>query len=242
MNPDNQIVLIVLLMAVLITALAINYYFHRRQEAENTRRLKSRQIKSQIERVLDVLTVLKQTSCNPQLISTLADHSVDLIAELKRLNPASDLAEQLQGNTAVATDTPLVIHSDHGIKHAQADIRSGTQILVDLKKSGRLTPLQFSEFNQELNWIHCLVEADAHIEHGNKLLEGNKTSVAISHYRQAKTALTKLGGKDGRKEQKLEQIKKLILDADPIRIDKSADNKSNKDESAAEEPQRQPSS
>ncbi|MEH6626243.1 MAG: hypothetical protein V7739_07360 [Motiliproteus sp.] len=234
MNPDNQILLISILLAVLISALGINYFFHSRQQAEINRRLLSKQIKIQIELILDVLTVLKQTTCSPHLVSALTDHSIELIGRLKRLNPASDITDQLQGNFAVATTPALVIHSERGIQQAQRSIQDGSKLLRSLKQQGRLTPLQFSEFSQELSWIHCLIEADAHVEHGKKLLENNKNNVAIAHFKQAKTAVTKLGGTHSGKVQKTEEINKLISDAKPAETKDPAPAQGSADKSGAE--------
>ncbi|OMH38727.1 hypothetical protein [Motiliproteus sp. MSK22-1] len=210
MFQENQALLIVSLACVLVGALSVNYYFYRRQEAETARRIKIKQLKAQLEQVLDTLTVLKQTPCNPQLVSSMESFSLDLIGQIQSLDKNGDFTNKLQGKTHVPPTQEIIFHSDSSIKLAQRSIRNGTSLLVKLKSKGRLTPLLFAEYSRELSWIHSLIEAEAHIEMGKKLLESSKISIAVNHFKHAKSTISKTSGKDPRKQIKLNEIKELI--------------------------------
>ncbi len=216
MDSANQPLLIIALVVVVVTALAINYYFHKRQEAENTRRLLSKQLKGQIEQVLDSLAVLKQTSCDPQLITALTDYSMGLFTQLKTVNPQSDLAAQLEKGSGRSSEPALQLKSDQSIRQAQQSIRNATSVLSKLRQQGKLTPVNASELVQELNWFYYQIEADAHIDQAGRLIETGKNSVAITHLKQARTAISKTSSKDPRRTEKIRELNAAITDADPF--------------------------
>ncbi len=214
--PDtSHWIILTALIAVLVAALAVNHYVHQRHQTAENRRLHSKRLKAHIHQLLDTLTVLKQTPCNPQLVRLLGDYSIDLFKQLASLSEDAQMLNQLENTAATTAPLSLQLKSDKDLQRAQFNIAKGSAFLMNLKQQGKLTPQIFNEYRQELQWIHCLVAADAHIQQGKRMLEAGRPSSASSHFKHARAAISKHQSSDPRSGEKLTEIRQLLEQSKP---------------------------
>ncbi|WP_210394868.1 hypothetical protein [Motiliproteus sediminis] len=197
--------------------MSINYYYHQREQQERLRQQRSRQLKKEIQQTVDALTALRTVETPAEILSLLSDHSAQLIGQLAKLNPASGVIDQLRSqNNAPATQQPPAVGL-HSVKLVQSAIRVALTIMRRQQQHGRLTPLQLAEHSKELAWLHSASEANIYINEGRRLLENDKRALAISHFKHAKTLISKVSSKEQRRQPKLVEINQLLDDANPFK-------------------------
>lgn len=209
MLDEDKIMLFFTMLLVLVLALGINYYFYKKQEEYERRRLKSKQLQKQIKETLETLSVLKQTGCDPRIITALNDYSLSLFKRLLQISPNPTAVDQLEKSRGQSQTLPINLKGNSGIKLAQHAIRATRTLCNRMRQEGVLPLPAYVEFSNELNWLHGTIEADAHISQAQKLAE-NKKTVALAHCKQARMAVNKIPGREPRKQDKIKEISELV--------------------------------
>ncbi len=206
---------------LLLLALGGNYYLHRREVLEKARKQLIQKIKTETEQILSALITLKQINCDPRVIEFLSNHSAHQLERMRALDPESGLMEQLTGPTAnnsKGSTPPPPILSKRAINNAQNNIRYTGTLLQQLTNDGKIPPAVYGELRREMIWQYCKVEIDAHLTMGKKMLNSKKISIAASHFKQARSTLSRVSSKDPRRIEVLAEIDDLAKQATPFRI------------------------
>lgn len=216
MANSNSLLLIICLLLILVTTLGVNYFFHQKEQERLRRRQLAKQLQREIQQTLDALLILKNRAGPAGIQALLRDYSTELIGRLRNLNPQSDIMQQLQSQKeGGAADSAGSLGSASAIAQTQAGIRNAIKTLTTLQQHGKLTPLTFGEYRNELLWLHCQVETDAYIEQAKRFAALKKTALAMSHLKHAKITVTKAVTRDPRKQEKLNEIKKMYDEVNP---------------------------
>ncbi|WP_207063140.1 hypothetical protein [Motiliproteus sp. SC1-56] len=222
MANANTLLLIICLLAIVLTTLGVNYFFHQKEQARLQRQRLMKQYQGEIERVLEALQVLQAASAPAAIRELLEGYSTDLISQLTALTPTSDLAQQLQAKKREGGGPSAPnLSSANGIQRAQAGLRNAIKILGHLQQRGKLTPPAFAEFRNELLWLHHRIEADAYVEQGKRFAASGKTALAMSHFKHAKVTISKVPTRDPRKQEKISEINKLNDEVNPFKKNKA---------------------
>ncbi len=206
---------------LLLCALGGNFYLHRKEALEKSRKQLIQNIKIETEQILSALITLKQIHCDPRVIEFLSSHSAHQLERMRTLDPNSGLMEQLTGPTASnskgSTPAPPIL-SKRAISHAQSNIRYTGTLLQQLTNDGKIPPAIYGELRREMIWQYCKVEIDAHMNMGKKMLNSKKISVAASHFKHARSTLSRISSKDPRRNEILAEIDELAKQATPFKI------------------------
>lgn len=205
MNAENRIFLIITLIAVLVIALGINYYIYRRQVAAEQRRLKIKKLQKTLPEVLETLSVLKQTSCNTAIQSTLENYASSLFGQLIQLAPDPEVQQKLQHQQANPPE-PMSPTSAQGLKQIQQATNKSLTVIKLLHGKTAITDQQLEDMTIELSNVRQLAEAEVLLVMSDSLLMQKKTAAANNYLKQAKNFISKLSEGDDRKTAKLSEI------------------------------------
>lgn len=215
MLQDNLIILLTVATIGFI-AICINHFIASREQREEARIKRLRELRRKSELALNTITVLREASCRKEIIDKLSLFVTHMIEEISRLAPDSDLLAEISNlkdtndNTQVA---PGNFSSDKALKRAQLFISHAEQIFVEMAKMRMLTPTQVRHYQHDLYWLHVCVFADAHIQQGNDYLEQEDHLIALSHFKHAKAIITKTSVPQKKKKDRLEKLDKFITAA-----------------------------
>lgn len=216
MQSSNPLILLIILIAILVTALAINYHFHQREQAKLQRQQRSRQLKKDIQQTVDSITALRGANAPAAITNRLTEHAARLINQLAEVNPAAGVVDQLRSRSDQESPAPIA-SGLHSVQLVQSAIRVTLSILRQQQQFGQITPLEVAEFSKELAWLHIACEADLYTTEGKKLMENGKPALAISHFKHAKTVIAKASSKEPRRNEKLQELRELLDQANPFK-------------------------
>ncbi|WP_133297380.1 hypothetical protein [Motiliproteus coralliicola] len=215
---ENAPLLVVVLVAILLVALLANYLVYRRQERALQRALKLKQLRLEAEKVLEALAVLNQIDCPKPARELLNQEVVRLLEQISRIKPEAGMLEQLrsQSDTIVGDSGSLNLENERAMKQAHAAIRFAIRFANHRRSIGALSSLQCDELSGELQRFDYQIEIDTHLGIGKRLLESDKPAVATTHFKQAKSFISRLHHQNPQRRELLEQVNELIAQALPF--------------------------
>ncbi len=197
MSTENQVLIILALLAVLVSALAINYSMYKREEAAKKRRLQIKKIQGMVPDLLECLGVLKQTQCSPNITQLIENYASELIDEMAQLAANPELMQRLQAKTNGANMAP----DANPINNQQVQVATNKSmtILRMLHNKKQITEDQLKTFTADLAITKVLFDAEGLIALCNGLIAQEKKIVAKTHLRTLKSLMTKIPESDNRK-------------------------------------------
>lgn len=228
MSTENQVFIFLILVAVLVFALSVNYVIYRRQVAAQQRRLRAKKIQGLLPDLLDCLSVLKQTECLPDISKVLERYAAEQLDELSKLAPSPEMQNQLENSRAQTSSAPL---DPVNYKQVSQAVNKSTTVLKMIKSSGGLTPQQLDEYIHELTLVKLLSEAQSLLDLGKELHSQDKAAVAKNHLRQGRGIISKIPDTDSRKLKIRDEINDLLNGSNPV-----ASNESNADSTGQQPP------
>lgn len=217
MLQDNLIYLISL-VAIGLAALLVNYYFSAREQRQEYRIKRLRQLRRKSEDALITLALLREANCREDIVEKLGEYVVSMLEEIAQLAPGSDLFEELSAqkeSTDRITPSTSNFTNDRALKRAQIHIQHAERLLVEMAQLGKLNIIRAKQFQHELYWLHVCVFADAHIEQGNYFLDQGDKLIAMSHYKHAKAIIARTKVPQRQKQDYMDKLRDLLNAARP---------------------------
>ncbi|WP_421863870.1 hypothetical protein [Motiliproteus sp.] len=218
MFSENAPLLVVALVTILLVALLANYLVYRRQERALQRAIKLQQLRIEAEKVLDSLSILNQIDCPKSARELLNQEVVRLLEQISRLKPEAGMLDQLrsQSDAGAGDSGTLNLENERAMKQAHGAIRFAIRFANHRRSIGALSALQCDELSNELQRFDYQIEIDTHLTIGKRLLDSDKPAVATTHFKQAKSFISRLHHQNPQRRELLEQVNDLIAQALPF--------------------------
>ena len=217
MLQDNLIFLFSLI-AVGFIALLVNYFISTREQQQEYRGKRLKELRKQSDDALTTLAVLREANCRHEITDALSSYIIGMIEEIALLAPGSDLLQEISAQKEGADRTspvPGSFSNDRALKRAQIHIQHAEKLCIEMAKKGKLNIARAKQFQQDLYWLHVCVFADAHIEQGDYYLDRDDKLVAMSHYKHAKAIIARTSVPQKQKQDYVDKIRELLNKARP---------------------------
>lgn len=217
MLQDN-LILLFSLIAVGLIALLVNYFISSREQRQEYRSKRLKELRKKSEEVLTTLALLREVNCRSEITDTLSSYVVSMIEEIGQLAPGSDMLEEISAQKESAdraAPIPGNFTNDMALKKAQVHINYAEKLLIEMTKLGKLNIVRAKQFQMDLYWLQVCVFADAHIEQGNYYLERDDKLLAMSHYKHAKAIIARTNVPQKQKQDYIDKIREMLNKARP---------------------------
>ncbi len=217
MLQDNLIFLFSLI-AVGFVALLVNNYFSTREQQNEYRNKRLKELNKKSAETLESLAVLREANCRTEITDALSGYVVSMIEEISTLAPESELLQDIgaqKESTDRITAVPGGFNNDRALKKAQIHIQHAEKLCIEMAQLNKLSVARAKQFQHDLYWLHVCVFADAHINQGNHYLERGDKLVAMSHYKHAKAMVARANVPQKQKQEYIDRIRDLLNRARP---------------------------
>lgn len=217
MLQDNLIFLFSLI-AVGFVALLLNYFISTREQQQEYRAKRLKELRKQSEDALTTLAVLKEANCRHEITDAISSYIIGMIEEIAVIAPGSDLLQEISAQKEGAdraSPIPGGFTNDRALKRAQIHIQHAEKLCIEMAKKGKLNVVRAKQFQHDLYWLHVCVFADAHIEQGDYYMDRDDKLVAMSHYKHAKAIIARTNVPQKQKQDYVDKIRELLNKARP---------------------------
>ncbi|WP_299196882.1 DNA topoisomerase I [uncultured Amphritea sp.] len=217
MLQDNLIFLFSLI-AVGFIALLVNHFFSTREQQQEYRSKRLRELNQKSGEALETLAILKEANCRSEISDALSGYIVSMIEEISILAPDSDLLQDISAqkeSTDRVSPVPGGFNNDRALKKAQIHVQHAEKLCIEMAQLGKLSVSRAKQFQHDLYWLHVCVFVDAHINQGNYYLERDDKLIAMSHYKHAKAMIARANVPQKQKQVYVDRIRDLLNKARP---------------------------
>lgn len=217
MLQDNLIFLFSLI-AVGFVALLVNNFFSTREQQQEYRNKRLKELNKKSAETLESLAVLKEANCRAEITDAIGGYVVSMIEEIATLAPDSELLQDISAqkeSTDRITAVPGGFNNDRALKKAQIHIQHAEQLCIEMAHAGKISVSRARQFQHDLYWLHVCVFADAHITQGDFYLARNDKLIAKSHYKHAKAMVARANVPQKQKQAYIDKIRDLLNQARP---------------------------
>ncbi|RTE67665.1 DNA topoisomerase I [Amphritea opalescens] len=217
MLQDNLIFLFSLI-AVGFVALLVNNFFSTREQQQEYRHKRLKELNKKSAETLECLAVLREANCRAEITNALSGYVVSMIEEISTLAPDSDLLQDIgaqKESTDRITPVPGGFNNDRALKKAQIHIQHAEKLCIEMAQQGKISVSRAKQFQHDLYWLHVCVFADAHINQGDYYLARDEKLIAMSHYKHAKAMVARANVPQKQKQDYVDKIRDLLNKARP---------------------------
>ncbi len=217
MLQDNLIFLFSLIVIGFV-ALLINNFFSNKEQQQEYRSKRLKELNQKTGEVLETLVILKEANCRSEISDALSGYVVSMIEEIATLAPDSDLLQDISTQKEITdrvNPVPGGFNNDRALKKAQIHIHHAEKICIEMAQLGKLSISRAKQFQHDLYWLHVCVFVDAHINQGNFYLERNDKLIAMSHYKHAKAMVARANVPQKQKQAYIDKVRDLLNQARP---------------------------
>lgn len=217
MTADNAALLVGILTTILVLALSVNYFYHKKQVDKQERRLKARKLQLETEKLLEALSTLKLIDCPADIIQLLSDQVTLLLTRLGQLKPEQGVMNKLQSQSSFGDEGgPLNLENESSMTRIHNALSFAIRFAHQNRGKGNLSEFRCDELCRELQWLDKKLEIDVHFKVGKRMLEADKPAVALSHFKNAQTFIRKLPYNSPERLPLLTEANELIAQALPF--------------------------
>jgi hypothetical protein len=192
--------LIIILSALMLSALLVVSLLNHLQQKEAKRRLEQRRLRLHYDHLHDIVSCLENLLPEPLIIKHINDLAIDYLKAILALETTNRIhienailkarahSERLSSKQEPRI-TNFACDSDAQILNAQTHIKEAIDILPQLVTQRKVPENGLDEFSKQLQWALLMVPVRSYMTQGDKAQKISDRVTATAYYRKAQQLL-----------------------------------------------------